>query len=64
MELFSERMLRIGREQECIKAVDKLVNTGIMDLEAACNLLEVFLQDYEKVKGSICNSQCTGCLQF
>lgn len=43
MELFSERMLRIGREQECIKAVDKLVNTGIMDLEAACNLLEVFL---------------------
>ena len=65
MELFSERMLRIGREEgieeglekgrqlEGVKAVDKLVDAGIMDLEAACNLLEVSLQDYEKVKGSL-----------
>lgn len=65
MELFSERMMRIGREQafekgreegrklEGVKAVDKLVDTGIMDLEAACSLLEVSLQDYEKVKDSL-----------
>ena len=61
MELFSERMLRIGREKGFeegrklagVEIVDKLVDAGIMDLEAACNLLEVSLQDYEKVKGSL-----------
>lgn len=61
MELFSERMLRIGREEGFeegrkladVEIVDKLVDAGIMDLEAACNLLEFSLQDYEKVKGSL-----------
>ena len=73
MELFSERMLRIGREKGFeeefekgfeegfeegrkladVEIVDKLVDAGIMDLEAACNLLEFSLQDYEKVKGSL-----------
>ena len=77
MELFSERMLRIGREKGFeeefekgfeeefekgfeegrkladVEIVDKLVDAGIMDLEAACSLLEFSLQDYEKVKSSL-----------
>lgn len=56
LELYSERMIRQGKEegielgvlQGRAEAVNELVQSGIMDLERACEIIKISKEDYEK----------------
>ena len=52
-ELHSERMMRLGREEEQQKAVGMLIRKKGMTEEEACEVLEVNLENYRAYKNAI-----------